>query len=91
MRKRRKMTRDDLDILGLSAEKLWREHRPNAVKAMEASGTLYDALKEAEKSTVKMLCDLVAQKVDPYVAQQQAMREYIQIPDHGEEPTDPQA
>ncbi len=75
-------TRDDLGGLGLIAENHWREYRPNVVKALEAKGTLYDHLLEAEESAAEMMEDLWKQGVDPEARREIALKEFILLPDH---------
>lgn len=74
---------------GLMAERHWREFRPRMVREMEATGTLMEALFEAQETTIEEMERLTRQleteqKMTPQQAQDRAwemMREkYILLP-----------
>ena len=52
--KPQRKTRDDLDMMGIFAERHWRKHRPRAVRMLMAQGTLYDELHEAAQNAAEM-------------------------------------
>ena len=74
---------------GLMAERHWREFRPKMVRAMEAKGTMMDALFEAQERTIDEMEALTRQleteqRLTPHQAHDQAwemIREkYILLP-----------
>ncbi len=74
---------------GIMAERHWREFRPKMVRAMEATGTLMEALFEAQETTIEEMERLTRQleteqKMTPQQAQNRAwemIREkYILLP-----------
>ena len=73
----------DLSPLGQYAETQWRLHRPKLVKALEASGELYQRLKEAENAASRTYEQLMKSgKVDDSQAREIVMQEYILLPDY---------
>ena len=77
----KKRTADDLEGLGRIAEKHWRKHRPKLVAQLEAEGTLYDHLYEAQQSAAEMYGQLSQEGQPDAVADELAMKEFIFLPD----------
>jgi hypothetical protein len=77
---------------GLMAEKHWREHRPQMVKKLEASGQLQIMLADAEEKTKDEMATLrtqfIQQGLTPQLAHARAwemVRErYILLPEEAE-------
>jgi hypothetical protein len=63
------------------AEEHWRKHRPKLVKKLEAEGTLYDHLKEAEDNALDMMEDLWKKGVDAHAQREIALHEFILLSD----------
>ena len=74
-------TQDDLDGIGLKAEREWRLHRPELVKALEREGTLYEVLVQLQENVEALYQRLRNQGVQSLEAISLAEREYVSLPD----------
>ena len=84
----RHCTGQELDKYGLHAEEVWRECRPRLVEALEREGKLYSTLMQVSDNVVEMIEYLQRQGVPLATAENQAMREYIALPDFDEDEDD---
>lgn len=85
----RKATREeDLAPVGEWILGLWKTYRPKVVAALTKTGDLFEEVKAAEQSFLRMLDDQLRAGVSPAQARLNARSEYIDLPDLGEESPD---
>ena len=77
----RRVTRDDLNLLGLLAEVHWRGRWPRFVRRLEQAGVLYEHLQTVGDRAQEVCQRLVVLGTEPKDAWRKALARHVFLPD----------